>query len=334
MPKLLLISGSLRGGSTNSATLRTAAALAPDGIEAEIYDGMGRLPHFNPDDDPADGVGVDPEVAALRGGAGRGRRPPPRTPEYAGALPGSFKNLLDWTVGGGQTYGMPVAWINVSGAAAPSGGADAHDSLRKVLGFTGAEIIEARVLRLPLARDDVGERRADRAARGARGDRRRDDRSRGSRPLTPPAGTKQFKDAVSESAPADPIETTEDTECAGSEGALLASPAAHQFDPNQEPDRGGADDQLLFVLLDLAAPVGHFGDFAAQRFDVGPQRQALGVDVAADLLGRAAGLAGAEGRPAWGSTLICSSLVSISLVSFASSIAWVGTGGEPALTAL
>jgi len=29
MVKLLLISGSLRGGSTNSATLRTAAALAP-----------------------------------------------------------------------------------------------------------------------------------------------------------------------------------------------------------------------------------------------------------------------------------------------------------------
>ena len=66
MAKLLLISGSLRGGSTNSATLRTAAALAPAGIEAAIYDGMGRLPHFNPDDDPADGVGLDAEVAALR----------------------------------------------------------------------------------------------------------------------------------------------------------------------------------------------------------------------------------------------------------------------------
>lgn len=34
------------------------------------------------------------------------------TPEYAGALPGSFKNLLDWTVGGGETYGKPAAWIN------------------------------------------------------------------------------------------------------------------------------------------------------------------------------------------------------------------------------
>jgi NAD(P)H-dependent FMN reductase len=157
MAKLLLISGSLRGGSTNSATLRTAAALAPTGIEAEIYDGMGRLPHFNPDDDPADGVGLDPEVVRLREALARADALLLSTPEYAGALPGSFKNLLDWTVGGGQTYEMPIAWINVSGAAAPSGGADAHDSLRKVLGYTGAVIVEEACVRLPLARADVAE---------------------------------------------------------------------------------------------------------------------------------------------------------------------------------
>ncbi|MFT3866020.1 MAG: NAD(P)H-dependent oxidoreductase [Solirubrobacterales bacterium] len=157
MAKLLLISGSLRGGSTNSATLRTAAALAPAGVEAEIYDGMARLPHFNPDDDPADGVGLDPEVAALRAALGKADALLLSTPEYAGALPGSFKNLLDWTVGGGQMSELPVAWINVSGAAAPSGGADAHDSLRKVLGYTGSRIVEEACLRLPLARGDVGE---------------------------------------------------------------------------------------------------------------------------------------------------------------------------------
>jgi chromate reductase, NAD(P)H dehydrogenase (quinone) len=157
MAKLLLISGSLRGGSTNSATMRTAAALAPDGVEATIYDGMGRLPHFNPDDDPADGVGLDPEVAALRAALGEVDALLLSTPEYAGALPGSFKNLLDWTVGGGQMNGMPVAWINVSGAAAPTGGADAHASLRKVLAWTGAEVVEDAVTRLPLSRDDVGE---------------------------------------------------------------------------------------------------------------------------------------------------------------------------------
>jgi chromate reductase, NAD(P)H dehydrogenase (quinone) len=157
MTKLLLISGSLRGGSTNSATLRTAVALAPAGVEATIYDGMGRLPHFNPDDDPPDGVGLHSEVAALRTALAGAAALLLSTPEYAGALPGSFKNLLDWSVGGGQTYEMPVAWINVSGAAAPSGGADAHDSLRKVLGYTGAVIVEEACVRVPLARGDVGE---------------------------------------------------------------------------------------------------------------------------------------------------------------------------------
>ena len=157
MAKLLLISGSLRGGSTNSATLRTAAALAPAGVETEIYDGMGRLPHFNPDDDPADGAGLDAEVAALRAALAEADALLLSTPEYAGALPGSFKNLLDWSVGGGQMDGMPTAWINVSGAAAPSGGADSHDSLRKVLGFTGAQIVEDACLPLPLARGDIGE---------------------------------------------------------------------------------------------------------------------------------------------------------------------------------
>ena len=78
------------------------------------------------------------------------------TPEYAGALPGSFKNLLEWTVGDGGLYGKPVAWINVSGAAAPTGGADAHDSLRKVLRYVGAAIVETACVRVPLSRDAIG----------------------------------------------------------------------------------------------------------------------------------------------------------------------------------
>ena len=48
---ILLISGSLRSGSTNSAALLTAASLTLDGVSARMYQGMGNLPHFNPDDD-------------------------------------------------------------------------------------------------------------------------------------------------------------------------------------------------------------------------------------------------------------------------------------------
>lgn len=153
--RLTLISGSLRTQSTNTAVLRTALELVPPGVEAVLYEGMATLPHFNPDDDPPGGSPPEP-VAELRRRLAETDALLLCTPEYAGAMPGSFKNLLDWTVGGGETYGMPVAWVNVSGRAAPSGGADAHDSLRKVLGYTGSQIVEEACARIPLSREMVG----------------------------------------------------------------------------------------------------------------------------------------------------------------------------------
>jgi chromate reductase len=148
---LLLISGSLREGSTNTAMLRTAQAIDPD---TELFDAMGALPHFSPDDDGDD---LPPAVAELRAAVGRVEAILVCTPEYAGALPGAFKNLLEWLVGGGEAYRKPIAWINVSGPAAPSGGADAHDSLRKVVGYLSMEIVEEACVRIPVARDAVGE---------------------------------------------------------------------------------------------------------------------------------------------------------------------------------
>ena len=74
----------------------------------------------------------------------------------AGALPGAFKNLLEWTVGDGGTYDKPIAWINASGPAAPTGASDAHDSLRKVLGYVHADIVEEACTRIPVTRDAVG----------------------------------------------------------------------------------------------------------------------------------------------------------------------------------
>ena len=116
---------------------------------------MGRLPHFNPDDD-REGEPVAAAVADLRAQVRAADAIVICTPEYAGAVPGALKNLLEGTVGDGGTYAKPVAWINVSGPAAPTGGADAHDSLRKVLGYVHAEPIEAACTRLPLTRDAVG----------------------------------------------------------------------------------------------------------------------------------------------------------------------------------
>jgi chromate reductase, NAD(P)H dehydrogenase (quinone) len=154
--RILLVSGSLRARSTTGAALATARAFAPDGVDAVLFEGLGRLPHFNPDDD-AEGATLHPPVVELRAALAGAGAVLFCTPEYAGALPGTFKNLLDWTVGGGETYGKAVAWINTSGPASPTGAADAHASLRTVLRYTGADIVEAACVRVPIARDAVGD---------------------------------------------------------------------------------------------------------------------------------------------------------------------------------
>ncbi|QRP51342.1 NAD(P)H-dependent oxidoreductase [Amycolatopsis sp. FDAARGOS 1241] len=145
---MLLICGSLRGGSVNAAVINTAAHFT----DAKVYAGLADLPHFNPDDDHEP---LPPAVAALRSEIAAADGVLICTPEYAGGLPGSFKNLLDWTVGGGEIYGKPVSWINASSVAAPTGGADAHDSLRKVLTYAGARIVDDACARIPIPRHAV-----------------------------------------------------------------------------------------------------------------------------------------------------------------------------------
>jgi chromate reductase, NAD(P)H dehydrogenase (quinone) len=148
--RLLLIGGSLRVGSVNTAVLRTAAAIAPSGVIARVYGGLRELPAFDPDDDRQP---LHPAVAALRDRLHWADAVLMSTPEYAGSLPGAFKNLLDWTVGDGM-YEMPVGWVNPSTSVA--GARYAYDSLRRVLGFVNAEIVEAACVDLPVPRSTFG----------------------------------------------------------------------------------------------------------------------------------------------------------------------------------
>ncbi len=147
---MLMLSGSTRSGSTNTAVLKTAAALAPPGLSLRLYEGLKLLPQFDPDDDR------DPlpdEAHRLRTELEAAEAVLICTPEYAGALPGSFKNLLDWTVGGG-TYRKPIAWINASWTCTKAAGA--HAELRTVLGYVDADIAEAACAHIPVGRPDVG----------------------------------------------------------------------------------------------------------------------------------------------------------------------------------
>jgi len=148
--RALLISGSTRAGSVNTAALATVAALAPAGVTAVAYEGLAVLPAFNPDHD---GDSLPDEPARLRQEIELASAVWVSTPEYAGNLPGSLKNLLDWTVGGGQLYDKPVAWLDV---AAEGRGSGAHSALLTVLGYVGADIVEAACRRVPVDRASVG----------------------------------------------------------------------------------------------------------------------------------------------------------------------------------
>jgi NAD(P)H-dependent FMN reductase len=122
-------------------------------LEAVLYEGMGSLPHFNPDDDHEPLTGA---VFDLRSRIRAADAVVFSTPEYAGALPGSFKNLLDWTIGDdqpGSIYQKPVAWFNVSA----HGAVNAHESLRKVLGYATAEIIEDACAEVSVTHPMVGD---------------------------------------------------------------------------------------------------------------------------------------------------------------------------------
>ena len=148
--RILLVSGSTRDASTNTAALRTIQAVAPDGVTTTLYDELSELPAFNPDDDCDP---LHPVVARLRVQIAESHAVVFCTPEYAGCLPGSFKNLLDWTVGGGEVYGKPVAWVNV---AAEGRGRGALASLVTVLGYVGAGCVETACRSVSVPRAAVG----------------------------------------------------------------------------------------------------------------------------------------------------------------------------------
>jgi NAD(P)H-dependent FMN reductase len=120
-----------------------------------MLEGLGDLPLFNPDDDH-EGTAVHPAVAEMRAQVARADAVLVCTPEYAGALPAALKNALEWTIGDAGTYGKPVAWINASGPASPTGAADAHESLAKVLAYAGAELVGDACARIPISRNMIG----------------------------------------------------------------------------------------------------------------------------------------------------------------------------------
>jgi NAD(P)H-dependent FMN reductase len=82
-------------------------------MSVELYDGIDRLPFFNPD---LDGDEVPPAVESFRAEMRGAQGLLISSPEYAHGVPGVLKNALDWLVGStqGEIVDKPVALINAS----------------------------------------------------------------------------------------------------------------------------------------------------------------------------------------------------------------------------
>lgn len=143
MIRVLAVSGSLRASSSNTALVHAAAAMAPDGVEVSVYEGMGDLPHFNPD---LDAEPAPAPVAELRRRLKEADAVLVSTPEYAHGVPGTLKNALDWVVGSGELAWKPVALVNASPRST-----HAHAQLLETLTVMTASVVPEASVTVPLA---------------------------------------------------------------------------------------------------------------------------------------------------------------------------------------
>jgi NAD(P)H-dependent FMN reductase len=139
---ILAISGSLRAVSTNTALLQAAVHLAPPGMTIELYDGIGDLPHFNPDFDVAP---WPQSVVAWREAIRRADGLLISSPEYARGIPGAFKNAFDWLVSYEGFPDKPVAFFHASERAVAS-----QAAIRLVFETMSARIVDAATITVPL----------------------------------------------------------------------------------------------------------------------------------------------------------------------------------------
>lgn len=147
MKNILSISGSLRQGSSNHAILQYLGSIAPVDIDYTIYNGLAKIPAFDP------GLDTDtpPEpVAALRELLTEADGIIICTPEYAFGVPGSLKNMLDWLVSSSTLVDKPVAVITAS-----LGGEYAHASLLLTLGALTAKLSDETNLLIQFVRSKI-----------------------------------------------------------------------------------------------------------------------------------------------------------------------------------
>lgn len=128
---ILAISGSLKSNSTNTNILRVISKIASQNVIINIFDGLDKLPHFNP--------GSTNDIESVNDFRQQLRVADAvifSTPEYAFGVPGVLKNALDWLVSSGELNKKPV--VAISASPLYSGGDKALASLLLTLTALGS----------------------------------------------------------------------------------------------------------------------------------------------------------------------------------------------------
>jgi len=127
---LVGISGSLRAASYNTALLRAAFEMLPEGVTASIVP-LNGIPLHNQDD--VQELGTPASVDEIRSKVAAADGIVFATPEYNWSVTGAMKNAVDWLSGGPNSPldFKPAAIIGIGGG---SGTARSQQHLRDILG--------------------------------------------------------------------------------------------------------------------------------------------------------------------------------------------------------
>jgi NAD(P)H-dependent FMN reductase len=148
--KILAISGSTKKNSSNESILKFIAESFEYFLDVKMYDGLEKLPHFNPDldnEDPPAPVKDFRDLVLSADGVII------CTPEYVFSLPGSLKNAFEWCVSTSVFLNKPVAII-----VASASGEQAFTSLDLVMTTIGSRLADHSKLLIKGIKGKVGTR--------------------------------------------------------------------------------------------------------------------------------------------------------------------------------